>query len=224
MRRRQTWRRFLFYTRRTRPDRGEGLLISAILGIGLALLLIWSINQQVMPIFSSMAATKVKNTVTRQLEQTINDFIIGQDISYQDIITLEKDETGAIIALSSNMTRLNTLRNGILIRVSDTLETMDTKELSIPVGTLTGISFLSGRGFGLPVRVISVGTVQAEFQHSFSAAGINQTHHQIMLDVTVTVNILLPGKTITTEVTTQVCAAETIIVGGVPETYLHLEQ
>ncbi len=45
-----------------------------------------------------------------------------------------------------------------------------------------------------------------------------------MLNVTVTVSILIPGGTITKEVTTQVCAAETIIVGGVPETYLTLGQ
>lgn len=224
MRWRQNWRRFRFHTRRTRPERGEGLLVSAVLGIGLALLLIWSINLRVMPIFSAMATTRVKNTVTRRLEQTINDYIVGQNITYHDIITLEKDENGAITALTSNMTRLNTMRNGILIDVSEAVDTLDTNELSIPIGNITGISFLSGRGFSLPVRLITVGTAQAEFHQSFTAAGINQTHHQIILDVTVTLNILLPGETITTEVKTQVCAAETVIVGGVPETYLQLEQ
>lgn len=224
--RRYTWRRFLSHTRRARSGRegGGGLVISAVLGIGLALLLIWAVNLQMMPILSIMAKTKVTNVVTRTLEQTINDYITEQNISYHDIVTLEKDENGMITALTSNMTRLNTMRNGILINVSEAMDDLDIKELSIPVGNLTGISFLSDRGFDLPVRVISTGNAEATFHHSFTSAGINQTYHQIMLDVTVTVKILLPGDTLTTEVSTQVCAAETVIVGSVPSTYLQIDQ
>ncbi|MPM98493.1 Sporulation protein YunB [bioreactor metagenome] len=179
-------------------------------------------NGQMMPIFASMASTRVQNVVTRKLEQTINDYIVGQNVTYQDMVTLEKDESGTITALTSNMSRLNGMRNGIFIEVSKAVETVDTQELSLPAGNLTGLSFLSGRGFRLPVRIVSVGSARAEFSQSFSAAGINQTHHQIMLRVTVTVDILLPGETVTTQVNTEVCAAETVIVGSVPQTYLQL--
>ena len=221
--RRQYFRRFLFCTRRKRPDRGEGLVLSSVLGIGLALMLICSVNQRVMPIYASMATSKVTNAVTRILEQTINDYMIGQDISYYDMVNLDRDENGAVTALTSNMIRLNTMRNGLLVEISRAVDIMDAKELSIPIGNLTGISFLSGRGFCLPVQILSVGSAHAAFYHSFTAAGINQTHHQILLDVTVTVKILLPGQTIATEVKSQVCAAETVIVGEVPNTYVQLE-
>ncbi len=224
MRWHRIWPRLSFRTRRTRHGGGGELLISALLGIGLAMLFVWMVNRQIMPVFSSMATTKVTNTVTRLLEQTVNSYLTEQNISYQDIITLEKDENGAITALTTNMTRLNTMRNEILIRVSEAMDTLDEEELSIPVGNLTGITLLSGLGFDLPVQVVLVGTAGADFNQTFTAAGINQTHHQIMLDVSVTVNILLPGETETANVTTQVCAAETVIVGGVPDTYLQLAQ
>jgi len=224
MRWRRAWHRVPLHTHRKGQGRGEGLLISVFLGVGLALLLIWAINLKIKPIYSTMATTKVTNAVTRVLENAVNSYIMEQDISYRDMIVLEKDETGAITALTSNMTRLNTMRNGILSDVVEAVDALEIKELSIRAGNLTGISLLSGHGFELPVRVISVGTAHAAFEHLFTAAGINQTRHQIMLNVTVTVSILLPGDTITTEVAMQVCAAETVIVGHVPDAYLQVGQ
>ena len=53
-----------------------------------------------------------------------------------------------------------------------------------------------------------------------SDAGINQTRHQILLDVTVAVEILLPGSTLNTEIGAQIPVAETVIVGTVPDTVL----
>jgi sporulation protein YunB len=203
---------------------GEGFFLSAFLGIGLALLLIWLINRQLRPIMTSMATTKVTNAVTRELENAVSDYITSQDLNYNDMVILEKDNDGAVTALTCNMSRLNVMRNTILMQVVDSIDTLDTEELSIPIGNITGISMLSGAGFRLPVQVISVGNAKAAFDQAFSAVGINQTRYQLMLNVTVTVSILIPGGTITKEVTTQVCAAETIIVGGVPETYLTLGQ
>lgn len=220
---RRFWRRFSSSPRRNRRG-GDGLIFSAILGIGLAVFLIWTINRQLMPIVSSMATTKVSNAVTQELEKAVNDYISSQDLSYNDMISLEKDDTGAVTALTSNMVRLNSMRNTILNEVVSSIDKLDSAEISIPIGNITGISFLSGRGMTLPVQVISVGTARAAFDQVFTAVGINQTRHQIMLNVTVSVSILIPGDTITTNVSTQVCAAETVIVGGVPQTYLQVGQ
>ena len=55
----------------------------------------------------------------------------------------------------------------------------------------------------------------------FTAAGINQTKHQILLDVDVRVSILLPGITTYTKVSNEISVAETVIVGGVPQTYTY---
>ena len=72
------------------------------------------------------------------------------------------------------------------------------------------------------MEVVAVGSAHAEFHNQFDYAGINQTRHQILLDVSVAVDILLPGDTLRTEVTAQVPVAETVIVGAVPDTYLQL--
>ena len=85
----------------------------------------------------------------------------------------------------------------------------------------TGSPLLAGRGPCLHVRMQSVGTATARFDNQFSSAGINQTRHRILLDVDVHVSILLPGLTTYTKVSNEISVAETVIVGGVPDTYTY---
>ena len=67
----------------------------------------------------------------------------------------------------------------------------------------------------------TIGTATAKFRDKFTAAGINQTKHQILLDVDVYVTILLPGITTYTKVSNEISVAETVIVGSVPQTYTY---
>ena len=53
---------------------------------------------------------------------------------------------------------------------------------------------------------------------------INQTLHRVLLRVTVEVTALLPGAVRTFAVPTDVCVAETVIVGKVPEAYTRIDR
>ena len=69
--------------------------------------------------------------------------------------------------------------------------------------------------------LLAVGSADASLRNAFSAAGINQTRHQILLHVDVYTGILLPGFTASTKVSNEIAVAETVIVGSVPETYTY---
>ena len=66
-----------------------------------------------------------------------------------------------------------------------------------------------------------VGSATASFRNSFSSAGINQTRHQILLQMDVSVSILLPGFRTSTKVSNEITVAESVIVGAVPQTYTY---
>ena len=189
---RYAWVRRLSRRRPRRSGKRKGLLWSAILGIGLALLFIWAVDLRLRPILEAAARAKVSNVVTRTLDGAISDYVAA----------------------------LNALRTRILGIAVEAVDSLDRAELTIPAGNLTGINLLSGKGVELPVEVVAVGTAHAEFESSLSDAGINQTRHQILLDVTVAVEILLPGSTLNTEIGAQIPVAETVIVGAVPDTVL----
>ena len=86
-------------------------------------------------------------------------------------------------------------------------------------GSLVFPELLSGRGPGIPVQIIAIRNSDGSFESHFSQAGINQTLHQITMEVLVDVSVLVLGRTEEFTVSSQVIVAETIIVGDVPDTY-----
>ena len=104
--------------------------------------------------------------------------------------------------------------------LDDEIYSIEDDAIGIPVGNLTGIQLLGGRGPEIPVKIVAVSSSDADFQGEFLDAGINQTIHRIMMDVSLELIILLPS--ITDRVTTEVCVAETVLLGPVPNSYAYL--
>ncbi|MBE6970997.1 MAG: sporulation protein YunB [Ruminococcaceae bacterium] len=176
---------------------------------------------QMGPILSSMATARVSNTVNRIVVAAVNEAIQGGEIDYSVLVSFEKDANGHVTALKSNMAAFNRLQSRIADDILLRLSEVSTTDLSIPLGTLTGSSLLAGRGPALKVKMQSVGSTTASFRNTFSSAGINQTRHQILLDVNVHVSILLPGFRTSTKVNNEITVAETVIVGSVPDNYTY---
>ncbi|MEQ2455105.1 sporulation protein YunB [Flavonifractor hominis] len=212
--------------RRTRKPgrRGGGILLSAVFGIGMALLVIGLLDSALRPTVVALAQSRVENTVTGIINRAVTDTLTAEAISYSELVTLEKNEAGQVTVLTTDSARLNVLRTEILEDILCEVKSLDGQDLGIPLGSLTGLSSASNLGPNIPVRVLTAATPSADFRNVFTSAGINQTLHQIMLEVQVEVTLLIPGGTVETVVEAQVCAAETLLVGSVPETYLELTE
>ena len=209
-----------FYYRRRLDRRALIRVLSLLLAVSL-LALTLTATARMRPLLESLATTRVSNTVNRIIFEAVNEAIQNGDISYERLISLEKDNEGKITAVHSNMAAFNRLQSQILDIILAKIEQVSARELSIPIGTLTGSALLAGRGPRIRVRMESVGSSTARFNNKFESAGINQTKHQIILEVEVSVAILLPGFTTATKVSTAVTVAETVIVGAVPDTYTY---
>ena len=142
----------------------------------------------------------------------MNEAIDSGQIAYEQLVSYEKDNEGRITMVRSNMAAFNRLQSQILDLILGRIDQVSARELSIPVGSLTGSPLLAGRGPRISVRMESVGS---------SSARINQTKHRIVLRIDVYVSILLPGYSTVTQVTNEITVAETVIVGEVPGTYTY---
>lgn len=209
-----------FYYRR-RMDRQA--LARLLLFVGMTLVLATAVyaTAQLRPLLESMATTRVNNTVNRIVFEAVNEAIDSGEITYDQLISFEKDNDGKITAVHSNMAACNRLQVEILDIILARIDQVSARELSIPVGSLTGSALLAGRGPRIKVRMESVGSSSARFENEFTSAGINQTNHRIVLHIDVSVAILLPGFTTATQVSNAVTVAETVIVGTVPDTYTY---
>ena len=207
--------------RYVRLRKGQRKLIWIGILAVLLLVLTFMILRHLKPLLSSLATARVSNTVNRIVVAAVNDAIISGEIDYNALVSFEKDDSGRVTALRSNMAEANRLQTEICDDILQRLSEVSTSELRIPIGTLTGSAVLAGRGPALCVRMQTVGSSSAAFRNEFSAAGINQTKHQILLDVDVNVSILLPGFSTYTTVSNVITVAETVIVGSVPQTYTY---
>ena len=173
------------------------------------------------PVVVDLATARISNAVNRIVVAAVNDAVDSGPIDYEQLVDFDKDADGHVTALRSNMAAFNRLQASIADDILQRMAEVSSTDLAIPIGTLTGSPLLAGRGPCLRVRMQSVGTATARFDNQFSSAGINQTRHRIILNVDVHVSILLPGLTTYTKVSNEISVAETVIVGGVPETYTY---
>lgn len=207
--------RYLRLTGRQRA--GVWLSLLALTLLAAALSLLWHLK----PVMTSMAMARVSNMVNRIVSAAVNEAVESGEIDYGSFVIFDKDDTGHITALRSNVAEVNRMQGRIADEILLRLSEVSTSELEIPLGTLTGSALLAGRGPSLYVRMQAVGSANAVFRNQFTAAGINQTRHQIFLDVDVYMSILLPGMKTSTKVSNEIAVAETVIVGGVPDTYTY---
>ena len=181
---------------------------------------------------TSMRSSKGRGTVSRvfavvmnSTSDLTNDALSRQieegSIRYDRIVFFEKDVNGKITALKTNIGEINRLKTDILGIINEEILALDTSDIGIPLGSLILPELLSGKGPVIPVRILSIRNSDAAFSSDFSQAGINQTIHQVIMEVSVDVAILVLGETDSFTVTSQVVVAQTVIVGEVPDTFLH---
>lgn len=192
----------------------------------LALLLFFTFTaiNRLEPVAVSVAMANVTDVITVEINDIIAEKILDGSIQYDNLVYFEKDSDGNIIALITNMQGINALQAEITKTITENLS--DTSEISVtvPLGNIIGGAILSGKGPYIPIKIISLSNVTTKFRNEFSSAGINQTRHQIMLDIDVSIGILLAGYSdYWDSVHTEIVVAETVIVGNVPYAYANYE-
>ena len=171
-------------------------------------------------VIRELAQTQVTNATSDLINDAVAKQIALGDIAYDRIVYFEKDISGKITALKTNIGEVNKLKTDTLNVINDEILAMDASHIGIPLGSLILPEFLSGRGPQIPVEVLTIRNSDADFKSDFTHAGINQTLHQLHMTVWVDVAVLVLGSTVSFSVEADVVVAETIIVGDVPDTYL----
>ena len=179
---------------------------------------------QLAPIAQELIQTQVDNQASDAINMAIAEQIEQGQIAYDRIVVVDKDVNGNVTAVRTNIGEVNRLKTSVLQRVDSRLKNMSQEELSVPIGSVLLPELFSGKGPFVPVRVLAVRTSDAVFRNSFTAAGINQTLHQITIDIHVVITVLTWTGTVEIAVDSAVLAAETVIVGTVPTTYFGVEE
>lgn len=173
------------------------------------------------PLLRELAETQIKNATSDLTNDALTELLARDSIAYDRIVYFEKDLNGRITAMKTNILEVNRMKTEILEIINQEILDWDTAKLGIPIGSLILPELFAGKGFCIPVHVLSIRNSDASFESRFQQAGINQTLHRLMMEVNVDASILVLGQTESFSLTSEVVAAETVIVGEVPGTFLN---
>ena len=204
----------------------HGRLRPGIFRIGVALTLFVAafifctvyFRSNIVPTVMGSAVAEVRAMCTETINSAVT-AVVGGGVEYDDLFSVVRDDAGNIEMVQANSPEINMVAREIAGLAQSNLDALDLKEISIPIGTFTGLALLTGLGPDVTISVMPIGSALCDFVSYFIAAGINQTLHKIYIDVHAEINIITPLDEPTITVKAEVLVAENLIVGEVPEFY-----
>lgn len=202
--------------RRRYKQKKLSIKIKIIVIIAVVSIIAVLVDIQMRPLVKSILFSQAQTVSINVINKAVVEELSRLDIDYSDIVEIQKDSDGKILAVSTDMKKVNSLKSMMTIAIQEKITTMDAQKIKIPLGTFTGTEILNGRGPKISVNISMSGSVIMDFKSEFVAAGLNQTKNRLYLDVSTEVMALIPGYPVNTVINTSVLIAETIIVGEVP--------
>ncbi|MBR5044572.1 MAG: sporulation protein YunB [Clostridia bacterium] len=177
-----------------------------------------SLRRQLEISASDKAETLLSEAASKAMEEAFCD---GGDLT-RGIVILSRADDGTVTSVETAPGAITKLSAVFQSKLRKTLS--ERGKVTIPSGNLTGSAFLSGRGFPIAFKTVLSYAAVTDIRSEFIAVGINQTLHRVTIETRAAVTVLLPGRNVTREIVKTFPAAETVIVGRVPDVVLQPEQ
>lgn len=191
----------------------RAVLIVAILLIAFCIIL-----KRLEPAFNTQLACYANTIVTNRVNRTVYDVFKG----YGSFSEISHNADGRVTSQSANTPDINRIKADATVRVQKELDAITSDYIKIPLMSISDFPVLSGMGISVPIKVVPMTLVDAEFDESFISNGINQTRHKI--DMIIKVRVLYSGFALNKQETieTQIPLVNTVINGDVPQYYGNL--
>ena len=180
------------------------------------------LDAELRPMLQTYGTQAVRRAAMLSVHRGVEAVLSQAESAYGDLIEVTRGETGNVLSAEANVSAINLLKAKATDAVVEELRGYEKQTVRIPVGSLIGGSFFTGRGPFLKFSIHNSGSVITSLYSTFDDAGINQTCHRIYLKMTVTTSVLLPMERQSVQVETEFLVCETVLVGEVPETYADL--
>lgn len=148
---------------------------------------------------------------------------VGDELnSYNDIVSFTFDNNGRISALNTDQNKINSLKSLINESINNEIDSISDETVGISIGSLSGISYFYGMGKELQFHVEPKGKADTKLVSKFKSAGINQTIHSIVLEVSVALTPVIAGFGEEVKVDTNLIISQTVLIGEVPDSYSNI--
>ncbi len=182
-----------------------------------------AVDGKVRPLVQSYGYMSARKSAMLAVHIGVQNVLSSQETEYDDLVDIVRGEDGRVLSAQANVGAINRLKAAATNAVTAELQKREKQQISIPLGSVIGGSFFTGRGPFLPLTIHTGGVVISELRGEFNDAGINQTNHRLSLDMTVMMTAALPMERVSVELKTNFLVGETVLVGEVPQTVLQVD-
>ena len=206
-----------------RRRHGENAFLIKITAVLLAAsVLITVCFYKMRPVILRYAESAAETLLLDASNKAILDILCEQNISYNDIVTLSREESGRVTSLETDIVKINSLKSLISNRLSEIIAGKEYYDLYIPLGTFFSSVYTSGYGPKMHFKMQLTATARVNFSHEFKSAGINQVLHIVMVDMNISGSLVIMGYSGGISVSNSAMAAQTIIVGTTPDAFTNV--
>ncbi|UOQ46036.1 sporulation protein YunB [Halobacillus salinarum] len=231
----------------TRPDSlGKKIVLTFVFFVLFTSFSLWFINRGITPTLIGIAETKTQQLARDAINEAVNKQI-AEDLQFNDLVKMEKDDNGNIVYMGWNSVVVNRVLRNTTYRVQNFLKRMELNELpledtslepdidpdqtqedlgeqpatliEIPIGQASNNSLLANLGPKVPVQLRVIGDVQSNFKSEMTEYGINAALFKLAIHIEVNVRIVIPFSSETTTVASDIPIDTSTIMGKVPNFY-----
>lgn len=102
------------------------------------------INARIAPLLRVYAANAARSAMTEAINTAVTKVIDGSEIRYADLIQVQTDSSDNIIAIESDILKINRLKAEVTNAVLEELKSARYHQVSVPLGDLLGGNLLLG--------------------------------------------------------------------------------
>lgn len=175
----------------------------------------------VCPIIVSLSEEKIRSLATSSISKVVGKVMSNENLSYSDLVITTYSQENKVELIEVNTVKVNKIIREITEGVQEDFNSLSKQGINIAIGTFSGIPFLYGIGPDVPIKLVPIGTVNTKVLSNFESAGINQTLHRLYFTVSANIGMVMPAKTQSFNTELEVLLCESVIVGVIPDVYLH---
>lgn len=201
----------------TAPHRRWPVRLWAKLLAVLLVLCTWGIDNyvetQFKPSLMQIAEYEARSIMTDAIHAAVQCVLLDEQVQGASLYTVTHD------CVQLDTYAANQIRNALIAEVQEKVESLPLREYKIPFGSLTGNAILSGHGPGWRVQLQPQGYVQALWHETSESLSINVTRYTAEIEIVVTVNMVLDGRTETLDVCDTIPVSSILLRGQTPSVY-----
>lgn len=180
------------------------------------------IYYKMQPIIFRYAESAAETVMLNCANEAVVNILDKENFDYNDIAVLSKNSNGQIISLEIDSYKVNYLKSHISNEISEIIADRERYNLAIPVGTFLANTYTTGLGPDINFKMQMTSTAFVDFEHEFRSAGINQVLHRVIVKIRINGSLIVAGYKRSISVNTTAIAAQTVIVGAVPENFTNV--